>query len=143
MEDRIHSLRQIFRIADGHSIELCDARERVSTQGARTSVFYKERDSDNQVVAHYRVWTLDASSNDAKQKSPASTFSGSKEDFGNVENDSGISHDLSKSPIKATKARKPSALSIQSGYEKFSPKGELQDREVRYGENWLQDRQLH
>jgi len=123
MEDRIQSLRQIFRIAEGHSIELCSTRERVSNQGSRTSLFYKERDRDNQVVANYRVWTLDASV----------TQTATHKDLP----DACISHNLSD------KTAQSHSRNVQSGYEKFSPKGELQDREVRYGENWLQERQLH
>ena len=130
MEDRIQSLRQIFRIAQGHSIELCSTRERVSNQGSRTSLFYKERDSDNQVVAHYRVWTLDASITKTVAKSASNK---------NLP-DAGISHNLSNNTDKAARSH---SRNVQSGYEKFSPKGELQDREVRYGENWLQERQLH
>ncbi len=137
MEDRIQSLRQIFRIAQGHSIELCSTRERVSNQGSRTSLFYQERDSANQVVAHYRVWTLDASTKtSAKHKKTPEIISDSRKPLTHA----GISHNLSNDINNTTETN---SRNFQSGYEKFSPKGELQDREIRYGENWLQERQLH
>ncbi len=89
----IGMLREIFAIAESNNVELCDSRERRVNSGYRTSQFYKERDSSDRVVAHYRVWT-------------------------------------------ACQNRK--VARTQAGFEKFSVKGELQDREVRYCEHRLQ-----
>ena len=89
MTTREQQLRQIFAINEEHIIELGDARERTWPSGERSSLFYRERDSSDQLVACYRVWTQQSS----------------------------------KPPFKS-----------QSGFEKFSPDGTLQDREMRFGQ---------
>ena len=89
MSAREQQLRQIFAIDNEHVIELSDARERTSPSGERSSLFYREKDSSDQLVACYRVWTQQSS----------------------------------KPPYRH-----------RAGYEKYSPDGTLQDREMRFNE---------
>lgn len=61
MSAREQQLRQIFAICSEHVIELSDARERISPSGERCSLFYREKDSSDKLVACYRVWTQQSS----------------------------------------------------------------------------------
>jgi len=57
MSAREQQLRQIFAICSEHVVELSNARERTSPSGERCSLFYREKDSSDKLVACYRVWT--------------------------------------------------------------------------------------
>jgi len=61
MDINPNKYRNLLAIKSGHLLELADSKITSENSGERESHLFKELDSDQTLVAHYRVWEQQSS----------------------------------------------------------------------------------